>query len=119
MSVGCERLALVGFDMPVERPADGVRDAIDVKAEVREQFSAFAVLNEAVGDAEADNVASVQTGTIGRFENGAAKAAFEGSLFNRDDDVRFLDGPQDGSAIERLTKASVDDADVQPLRPQL
>src|SRR5205823_3821905 len=53
------------------------------------------------------------------LQHGTAETAFQRSLFDGDDDVGFLDGPQHASFVKRLAEAGVDDTNVQPLGPQL
>src|SRR5262245_55527983 len=62
--------ALQGF-------ADGAAQALGVEAQVGEEFVALGVLDELIGDAEADDVACVETGGVGGLKHGAAEAAFE------------------------------------------
>jgi len=44
----------------LERLADDAADAVHVQAQVGEQFAALGVFDEAVGDAQADEVAGVE-----------------------------------------------------------
>ena len=50
-------------------------DARSVQCQVGQQFVAFGVLDEAVGNAQPLEVRGVQAGVTGRFDHGAAKAA--------------------------------------------
>src|SRR4051812_45256699 len=68
--------ALLGRLALVEELADGAAHAVHVQAQVGQQLVALGVLDEAVGDAEADDVARVQAGGIGRLQYRAAEAAF-------------------------------------------
>src|SRR5690606_23100788 len=63
-------------------------DACGVEAEVGEQFFAFAMFDEVVGNAEAFEVRGVDAGGFGRFENRGAKATGESSFFHGDDQWR-------------------------------
>ena len=68
-----------------ERP-DQRGQPVGVEAEVGEQFVALGVLDEAVGDAEADDVPRVQPGGVGRLEHRRAEAALERPFLDRDDE---------------------------------
>ena len=94
-------------------------EAADIETEIGQQFAALGVLDEAIGQAEADDVARVEAGAVGRFQHGAAEAAFERAFLDRDDQRQLLDGLQERGAVERLGEAGVDDADVEPFLPQL
>src|SRR4051794_7743003 len=90
-----------------QRPAHRPADAVGVQAQVGQQLGAFAVLDEAVGQAEADDLAGVQPGGVGRLQQGAAEAALQGALLDGDHQRQLLDGLEQGVAIERLGEAGV------------
>ena len=73
------------------------------------------MLDEAVGDAQADDVPRVEAGGVGRLQHGAAEAAFERPFLDRHHQADFLDRLQDRRAVERLDEPGVDDADVEAL----
>ena len=108
--------ALQGF--AAESRADGPAEAIDIEAEVGKQFAAFGVFNKAIRQAEADDPAGVEPGGVRRFQNRAAKPAFQRPLFDRDHDRQLLNGPRYDFGVERFYEPGIDDADLQALFSQ-
>ncbi len=100
------RLARPTLDLAM-RTASG-RDAGGVEAQVGEQFAAFAVFDEVVGDAQAANAAGVEAGIGGGFQHGRAEAAHQRAFFDRDDETAVANRSQHNRfGIERLDERAL------------
>src|SRR4051794_3383531 len=76
--------ALFGLLALVKELAHCTAEAGHVQAQVGQQLVALGVLDEAVGNTQPDDVARVQAGGVGRLQHGAAKAALQRALLDRD-----------------------------------
>src|SRR5262245_15458665 len=85
--------------------ADAITNAVNIQAEVCEKLRALGVLDEAVGEAEADDVFRLQSGGVGGFQKGAAEAALKRAFLHGDDERQLLDRPQQSLFVERLGEA--------------
>ena len=94
-------------------------DAGGVETEIGEQFATTAVLDEAVGDAQAAHAAGVETCVGGGFQDRAAEPAHERAFLDDHGKRRLLDGPEQRIGIERLDETGVDHADIESLAGQL
>src|SRR6185437_2602147 len=93
-------------------------EARRVETQVRQQLAALAVLDVFVGYAQPPNVRRRKAGLARGLQHGAAEAAHQGALFDREHEGARLDGTQNRFRIERLDEAGVDHADVEPLFAQ-
>src|SRR5262249_43287536 len=108
----------VFLDLARQRASHGRADAVDIESEVRQQFAAFAVLDEAIRQSKAEDVTRLESGAIGCLQDSAAEAAFKRAFLDGDDERQLLDGPQQRGPVERLDEAGVDDADVESFLAQ-
>ena len=76
------------------------------------------MLDVAVGNAEAADVAGVEAGVGGGFQYGAAETAHQDAFLDRDDQRTLANGSQDRRSIERLDESGVDDAEVDAVGRQ-
>src|SRR5438105_3098215 len=112
-------LMLKTLHLPPQRPPHRLANPIHIQSQFREQLRAFGVLDEPIRDAEPQHVAGAEAGAVGCFKQGAAEAAFEGAFFDGDDQRQLFDGAEQRLLVERLGKASVDDADADAFLTEL
>ena len=93
-------------------------NAGSVQSEIGQKLAAGAVLDVAIGDAETANMAGVEAGVGGSFQDGAAETAHQHPLFHRDDQRTFADCTENRRRIERLDESGVDDAEVDAIGRQ-
>src|SRR5262249_20587277 len=113
---GPARVALAGAS---QRLANGAAESVHVESQLGKQLAALGVLDEAVGNAEADNVALAASRRVRRFQHRAAEPALERAFLHGHDERRFLQSAENRRLVERLGEASIDDADVEALFAQL
>ena len=90
-------------------------EADGVEAEIGEEFAAFAVLDEAVGDPQALDPAGVEASCVGRFKDSGAEAAVESAFFDGDHKAALLQRREERTGVERTQEAGVDDPDIQTI----
>ena len=76
------------------------------------------MFDEAIRQAEAFDVVGAEAGVVGRFKNRATEAAAERALLDRDNKAALFHRFENRLGIERLREASIDDTDVETIRPQ-
>src|SRR5262249_23674127 len=114
---GAYRLA---FDLPThqggvrelraDRGTHRLANSFDIQPKFRQQFRPFAMLNKAIGNAQADDLPRVDSGGVGRLKKGAAEAAFQGAFFDGDHERQILNGPEQRLLIQWLDEPGIDDA---------
>lgn len=95
------------------------QETLDIETDFRQQLGTFTVLDEHVRNAEAFNVIGAETGIVGSFENRTSESAAERVFFDRDDEATLRDRFENRLCVERFREASVDNANIESLRPQI
>ena len=83
-----------------------------------EEFIAFAVFHEVVGNGEDAEAFGIESESCSDFEHGAAEASDQGIFFDSDYEPCFADAG-DHLLIDRLYKPCVDHADGNPVFAEL